>query len=133
MFWGVGKDNIMKRVSTTAERLNTIMKERGLKQSDILEKCKPFCDKYGIKMARSDLSQYVLGKNVPRQDKLTALAQALGVEETWLMGYDDEEPTFAALDEDEADLITLYRSFDRRRKHRLMAYLYGLSEDGDEE
>lgn len=78
MVWGVGKDNIMKRVSTTAERLNTIMKERGLKQSDILEKCKPFCDKYGIKMARSDLSQYVLGKNVPRQDKLTALAQALG-------------------------------------------------------
>ena len=43
----------MKKVSTTAERLNTIMKERNLKQSDILEKCKPFCDKYGIKMKRA--------------------------------------------------------------------------------
>lgn len=119
----------MKKVSTTAERLNTIMNERGLKQSDILEKCKPFCNKYGIKMARSDLSQYVLGKSIPRQDKLTALAQALGVDETWLMGYDMEErPVFAALDEDETDLINMYRSFDRRRKHRLMAYLYELAD-----
>ena len=120
----------MKKVSTTAERLNTIMKERNLKQSDILEKCKPFCDKYGIKMARSDLSQYALGKSIPRQDKLTALAQALNVDETWLMGYDiEEQPVFAALDEDENDLITLYRKFDRKRKHLLMGYLYKLSEE----
>lgn len=120
----------MKKVSNTAERLNSIMKERNLKQSDILEKCKPFCDKYGIKMARSDLSQYALGKSIPRQDKLTALAQALGVDETWLMGYDlEEQPVFAALDEDENDLITLYRKFDRKRKHLLMGYLYKLSEE----
>lgn len=120
----------MKKVSNTAERLNTIMKERNLKQSDILEKCKPFCDKYGIKMARSDLSQYALGKSIPRQDKLTALAQALNVDETWLMGYDiEDQPVFVALDEDENDLITLYRKFDRKRKHLLMGYLYKLSEE----
>lgn len=120
----------MKKVSNTAERLNTIMKERNLKQSDILEKCKPFCDKYGIKMARSDLSQYALGKSIPRQDKLTALAQALNVDETWLMGYDiEEQPVFVTLDEDENDLITLYRKFDRKRKHLLMGYLYKLSEE----
>lgn len=124
----------MKKVSTTAERLNTIMKERNLKQSDILEKCKPFCDKYGIKMARSDLSQYALGKSIPRQDKLTALAQALGVDETWLMGYDiEEQPVFAALDEDETDLVNLYRSFDRKRKHYLMSYLYKLSDEKEGE
>jgi len=122
----------MKKVSSTAERLNTIMKERGLKQSEILEKCKPFCDKYGIKMARSDLSQYVLGKSLPRQDKLTVLADALNVTETWLMGYDDNDPVFTALDEDETDIITIYRKFNRMKKHRLMAYLYDLSEDGDE-
>lgn len=124
----------MKKVSNTAERLNTIMKERNLKQSDILEKCKPFCDKYGIKMARSDLSQYALGKSIPRQDKLTALAQALNVDETWLMGYDiEEQPVFVALDEDENDLITLYRKFDRKRKHLLMGYLYKLSEEMEDE
>lgn len=124
----------MKKVSNTAERLNTIMKERNLKQSDILEKCKPFCDKYGIKMARSDLSQYALGKSIPRQDKLTALAQALNVDETWLMGYDiEDQPVFVALDEDENDLITLYRKFDRKRKHLLMGYLYKLSEEMEDE
>lgn len=73
---GVGKDYDMKKVSNTAERLATIMKERGLKQADILEKCKPFCEKYGIQMDRSGLSQYISGKNEPRQDKLTA--QRLG-------------------------------------------------------
>ena len=123
----------MKKTSNTAERLTLIMKERGIKQSDILEKCKPFCDKYGIKMNRSDLSQYVTGKYIPRQDKLTALAQALNVDEAWLMGYDAEEPTFVALDEDETDLITMYRNFDRRQKHRLMAYLYSLAEGRDPE
>ena len=121
----------MKKVSNTAERLATIMEERGLKQSEILEKCKPFCKKYGIRMDRSGLSQYISGKNEPRQDKLSVLADALGVTETWLMGYDEEEPTFSALDEDETDIITLYRNLNRMKKHRLMAYLYNLTEDGD--
>ena len=120
----------MKKVSNTAERLTLIMKERGLRQADILEKCKPFCEKYGIQMDRSGLSQYISGRNEPRQDKLTALAQALNVDETWLMGYDiEEQPVFVALDEDENDLITLYRKFDRKRKHLLMGYLYKLSEE----
>lgn len=73
--------------STTADRLKQLMNERQLKQVDILRLCKPFCDKYGVKLAKNDLSQYVNGKSEPGQDKLTILSLALGVEETWLMGY----------------------------------------------
>lgn len=73
--------------SNISERLNYIMKNRGLKQVEILEKCKPFCDKYGIRLARNDLSQYVSGKVEPKQDKLSILSLALDVSEAWLTGY----------------------------------------------
>ncbi|MBQ8119195.1 MAG: XRE family transcriptional regulator [Ruminococcus sp.] len=75
--------------STTAERLKTIMQERGLKQVDILQLCKPLCLKYGVKLNKNDLSQYVNGKVIPKQDKLAILSEALHVNEPWLMGYDD--------------------------------------------
>lgn len=64
------------------------MNDRNLKQVDILKKTEPFCKKYGVKMNKSDISQYVSGKNEPGQDKLTMLGMALNVSEVWLMGYD---------------------------------------------
>ena len=71
-----------------ASRLKEIMSERNLRQIDIIEKCQPYCQKYGIKMGRNDLSQYLSGKFQPKQAKLTVLALALNVSEAWLMGYD---------------------------------------------
>lgn len=79
------------KISNTASRLNEIMKERNLKQVDILSLAKPFCMKYGVRLGRNDLSQYVNGKVEPRQEKLTILGLALDVSEAWLMGYDVEE------------------------------------------
>ena len=76
------------KTENTSMRLKQIMTDRHLKQVDILEKCKPFCEKYGISMNKSDISQYVSGKNEPGSKKLTILGLALGVTETWLMGYD---------------------------------------------
>ncbi len=72
---------------TTADRLKQIMYERNIKQVDILEACKPFCEKYGVKLGKNDLSQYISGKVTPGQDKLTILGLALNVNEVWLMGY----------------------------------------------
>lgn len=73
---------------TTAERLRYIIDTMGLKQVDILEKCKPYCKKYNVRLAKNDLSQYVSGKVEPKQDKLSILGLALDVSEPWLMGYD---------------------------------------------
>ena len=73
---------------TTSQRLKAIMDLRDLRQVDILNAAKPFCEKYGIKLERNDLSQYVSGKVVPGQDKLTILGLALNVSEAWLMGFD---------------------------------------------
>lgn len=74
--------------ATTANRLKEVMKRYDLRQVDILKRAEPYCKQYGIKMGRNDLSQYVSGKVSPGQEKLTVLALALGVSETWLMGYD---------------------------------------------
>lgn len=73
---------------STAIRLKQIMEERNLRQVDILEKCKPFCEKHNVKLGRNDLSQYVSGKVEPGQEKLTVLGLALNISEAWLMGYD---------------------------------------------
>lgn len=74
--------------TTTSERLKQIMSEQGLRQADILEKAKPYCEKFGLKLGRNDISQYVSGKVLPKQDKLTLLGYTLNVSEAWLMGYD---------------------------------------------
>lgn len=76
------------KTANTASRLREIMDERRLRQVDILNAAKPYCEKYGIKLGRNDLSQYVSGKVEPGQEKLTILGLALNVSETWLMGYD---------------------------------------------
>lgn len=76
------------RISNTSERLKAIIKERNIAQVDILQAAKPYCIQYGVKLGKSDLSQYVNGKVEPKQEKLTILGLALGVNEAWLMGYD---------------------------------------------
>ena len=72
----------------TAIRLKTIMNMRGLRQIDILNLTVPYCQKYNVKMNKSDISQYCSGKTEPNQEKLFILGNALNVSEAWLMGYD---------------------------------------------
>ena len=40
-------------------------------------------------IGKSAISQYLSGKVTPKQDKIYKLAQALKVNESWLMGYDE--------------------------------------------
>lgn len=72
----------------TQQRLQQILDQRGLRQVDILNLAKPYCEEYKVKLNKSDLSQYISGKTEPNQDKLAILGMALDVNETWLMGYD---------------------------------------------
>lgn len=65
--------------STFPERLRAILDETGIRQTDL-------CDKAGI--GKSAMSQYIHGAFIPKQAKLSAIAEALGVSEGWLMGYD---------------------------------------------
>ncbi len=104
------------KIATTADRLKEIMDQRNLKQVDVLESARPFCIKYGIKLGRNDLSQYISGRVNPSQKKLTILGLALNVSEAWLMGFDvpmEKEKSIPvsedALSDDEMLLIDLFR------------------------
>lgn len=91
------------KVATTAERLKEIMEDRNLRQTDILRLTMPYVEKAGLKMNRSDLSQYVSGKVEPGPEKLEILAKALKVSEVWLMGYDPDDLSIVA--EEDVDLF----------------------------
>lgn len=67
------------RIDTTANRLRIALKNAGKKQIDIVRET-------GID--RGSMSHYINGRYEPKQDVVFNLAQALGVSEMWLWGYD---------------------------------------------
>lgn len=77
--------------SKTSDRIKQAMKTSGLKQVDVVNKAKSLEKDTGIKLSKTDLSQYVNGKVTPGQKKLYALAKVLNVSEAWLLGYDVED------------------------------------------
>lgn len=100
-------------MANTSIRLKQIMKERGLRQVDVLRLAEPICKKYDVKLNKSDLSQFISGKVEPGQWKLTVLGKALGVSEAWLMGYDvPMEPSSDSL-LDAAKEAVYYREFKK--------------------
>ncbi len=95
---------------TTSDRLKQLMSERNLKQVDILQNAQPYCKKYGVKLNKNDLSQYVSGKVEPGQHKLYILGLTLNVSEAWLMGYDVpmERTPFSEVEESRESLYEKY-------------------------
>lgn len=61
------------------QRLIFAMREKNIKQITLAERT-------GI--SRAQISEYVHGRYIPKQDKIYLLASVLNVEPTWLMGYD---------------------------------------------
>lgn len=116
----------------TSDRLKQIMDSRSLKQVDILRLAAPYCQKYNVKMNKSDLSQYLSGKAEPRQDKLFILGSALGVSEAWLMGFDvpierNTSADHSNADEDENQLLSSFRQLNRTGKGKVVDYAADLT------
>lgn len=67
------------KISNTKERLNELMTQYGLKQSDIVKR---------TGLNKATISYYMSGKREPAQDNIFVIAQAFHVDPAWLMGYD---------------------------------------------
>ncbi|MBQ9007431.1 MAG: aminotransferase class I/II-fold pyridoxal phosphate-dependent enzyme [Atopobiaceae bacterium] len=65
-----------------SQRLKEVMDQEGLKQVDLLR----IASDQDMKLGKSQLSQYLSGKTMPRRDMLAFLASALGVTVEWLSG-----------------------------------------------
>lgn len=79
-------------VEVFSARLRHMMDERGLKQADVIREASA----RGKRLGKSQVSQYVSGKTMPRRDVVAILADLLGVEPSWLSGADVERTVGAA-------------------------------------
>lgn len=116
---------------TTAQRLEQVMKSRNMRQVDILNAAEPYCKKYGVKLGKNDMSQYVSGKVVPGQDKLTILGLALNLSEAWLMGYDvpserEIPPTVAKDDGRTQEYVQLFELLNDDQKDMIIHAIKGI-------
>lgn len=75
-------------MQTTGQRLKEIMRLRRLRQVDVVEMARPYCEKYNRILKKNALSQYVNDKAEPKRDMIALLAEALNVDDAWLLGYD---------------------------------------------
>lgn len=147
------KEVIKIKKYSTQIRLKQLMQEQNLRQVDILNLAKPYCDLYDVKLNKSDLSQYLAGKTEPNQDKLAILGMSLNVNESWLMGFDVpkerncqpslssksnlSDPIEEKYGKSVADAIQLYLQLDSddqgeirgEMKHMLKAEKYSVQEE----
>ena len=69
----------MERVSATSNRIQEALNASGMNQSELAK---------ATGLSRSSISRYLTGEMEPKQKGIGLLAQALGVTEMWLWGYD---------------------------------------------
>lgn len=114
-------------MENTAIRLKQIMRDRNLRQVDIIRLAEPYCKEFNLKLTKSDMSQFVSGKVEPGQWKLTILGKALNVSEVWLMGYDvpmerqDSAPNSESNPE-RNEITSLFASLSEENQKRLIDF-----------
>ena len=100
-----------------SSRLKKAMNIRNMKQAEL-------CKLTGI--GKSSISQYISGDYEPKQGNIYLLAQALDVNEAWLMGYDvkmDKEIKPTSISLNERNLLKKYNFLDEKGKHAVNVLL----------
>ena len=67
-----------------SDRLVQALEQRDMRQSDLIR----IAAQQGIKLGKSQVSQYVSGKTTPRADVVRDIASVLGVDQEWLAGQE---------------------------------------------
>lgn len=116
-----------EREYNTALRLQQWMDEHNATQTDILDKCKRYSEKYGIDISKSLLSQYVSGKIEPGDKRLFILSKALDVSPVWLMGYDVPMTPEPDIQEEKNEMKMLLYNLNREGREKLMDYARDLA------
>ena len=99
------------KVSTFTDRLNLMLRERGLAQADLVKAT-------GIE--RSRISTYCSGKNDPKFEPVYRIALFLKVNVAWLMGYDVPMEENKQIDDSE------FSNLNQEGKDKVEAYIEDL-------
>ena len=70
------------QVETFAARLGSAMERKRFRQVDVIRAS----ERAGVRIGKSQLSQYLSGRTLPRENVRKVLAEILDCEEAWLMG-----------------------------------------------
>lgn len=121
----------MAIVATTGERIREAMAARGFKhQADVVRYAERYFSKHGRILTRNALSQYYNDKVEPKRDMIALIAEALDVNDAWLLGYDvpmsREIPV--PIDEDglNDELIKLLSNLNPDEVVKVIAFVQGL-------
>ena len=113
---------------TFAENINRICAERGTNLTAVIKQIKNGQSSYTTAINRRG--------SIPNQEELIALAKILQCSVMDFFADDDDiHEITSPKNEDEKDIITIYRSLPRRAKHEFMAMVYDFENkneyDGD--
>lgn len=106
-------------------RLLQVMHERNLRQVDVLELTKRHAKEYGVTVSKTNISNYVNGKNEPDHRRLMLLAKALNVNESWLIGLDVPRER---QEDVERLIIAAFKELSSKNKLNLLSYAERLKE-----
>lgn len=113
-------------MSKFAERMKIYMETTGTTQTDIIEKCKPYFEKFDTSLNKSTLSLYLSGKRNPKLDKIRLIGLALNVSTEWLYGgSDDPIPTT----NNKSGIDNLYSMLNDNGKQKAIDYIADLLEN----
>jgi transcriptional regulator with XRE-family HTH domain len=101
------------------ERIKEALRYRRMRQIEL-------CEKTGI--PRGTMSQYCSGLYTPSHKKIGVIANALGVNPAWLMGYEDvpmlgKTVKIEGLTADEMSIIALFRQIPEQKQKALVTLL----------
>jgi transcriptional regulator with XRE-family HTH domain len=75
-----------KNEEIVAGRIAAALKKRQMTASELSEK---------IGVSKSTMSYYLKGRFMPKQDKIIAMSNVLGVPPSWLLGFDKNRESYA--------------------------------------
>lgn len=79
-------------------------------------------------ISEGQISQYLKGDYLAKQDKVYAISQVLGVSPNWLMAFDDPSPEMLA-----EEVKIVFNSLSTERQNQALEYLHFLLTQQDKE
>ena len=117
----------------SAKRLKQILSDRGIKQVELVEMCKPYFwrteDGDLVDINKGDISQYIAGRYGPDTFKAAIIGQALGVNPLWIMGLPVPMRSDDELTEDQRALIDIARQISPERARTLRSMIEALARE----
>ena len=80
------------------------------------------------KISEGQISQYLKGDYLAKQDKVYAISQVLGVSPNWLMAFDEPNPQMLA-----EEVRIVFNSLSSDRQDQALEYLHFLLSQQDKE